>query len=91
MDVVKYKYPIDSIKNNLKYSITITKNGYTLVDEKTNKKINTNSFWINTPLKNFPITIQPASNSNILNCNGLNSYCYVLIISNKNLTAKVTK
>ena len=82
--IVKYKYPNDSIKTNLKYSITITKNGYTLVDEKTNKKINTNSFWINTPLKNFPITIQPASNSNITNCIGQN---YVVSLNPINTTA----
>ncbi len=68
--IVKYKNSNDSILNNLKYTITINKNGYSIVDEKSNKKINTNSFWVNRPLKNFPITINPATNSNISNCLG---------------------
>jgi capsular exopolysaccharide synthesis family protein len=64
--VVKYKYPNDSIKNNLRYTIKITNSGYFIVDENSKKSFNTNSYWINNPLNNIPITIHPAPNSNIL-------------------------
>ncbi len=70
--IVKYKYGNDSIKNNLQYSIKITKNGYTIIDENSKKTIQTNSFWFNNTIKNFPITIHPAANNNIVNSIGKN-------------------
>ena len=75
--IICYKHDNDSIVNNLQYSIKITRDGYSIVDEKSGESYKTNGFWMNKPLKNFPITIQPAASFNIMNSVG-NSYLVTL-------------
>ncbi len=76
--IVSYKKSNDSIHENLKYTITITKTGYSIVDEKSGEKYNKNGFWMYNSVKKFPITIQPATNHNIMNSVG-KSYIVSLI------------
>lgn len=76
--LVSYKNSNDSIYENLKYTITITKTGYSIIDEKSGEKYNKNGYWMYNSVKKFPITIQPAANHNIMNSVG-KSYIVSLI------------
>lgn len=63
--IVRYALPQDSLQSAYNYGITITKSGYTIVDEKTGKLVKTKGYWLNAPITDFPITIQPSSGKNI--------------------------
>lgn len=64
--VVTYVEPENRLKSILQYSITVTANGYTILDLKSGKSHSTKGYWLNAPLPNFPITIHPALSQNIL-------------------------
>jgi capsular exopolysaccharide synthesis family protein len=63
--VVTYALPQESLLGSYTFTITVTKSGYKIVDEKLGKTINTKGFWMNAPVANFPITIHPSSRKNI--------------------------
>jgi len=64
--IVSYRNSNDSIFKKIQYVISITKDGYSVLDEKSGKTYKTNGFWMFKSIANFPITIQPAANNNIM-------------------------
>ncbi|MET3021594.1 GumC family protein [Flavobacterium hydatis] len=63
--VINYALPQDSLSDIIKYDINITKTGYTILDTDSGKTLKTKGYWLNKPLPNFPITIQPSANESI--------------------------
>jgi capsular exopolysaccharide synthesis family protein len=63
--VINYALPQDSLSDIIKYEINITKTGYTILDTDSGKTLKTKGYWLNKPLPNFPITIQPSANESI--------------------------
>ncbi|KIA96291.1 hypothetical protein OA93_16770 [Flavobacterium sp. KMS] len=63
--VINYALPQDSLSDIIRYDINITKTGYTILDTDSGKTLKTKGYWLNKPLPNFPITIQPSANESI--------------------------
>ncbi|MEA9414121.1 GumC family protein [Flavobacterium sp. PL02] len=63
--VINYALPQDSLSDIIRYDISITKTGYTILDTDSGKTLKTKGYWLNKPLPNFPITIQPSANESI--------------------------
>jgi capsular exopolysaccharide synthesis family protein len=63
--VINYALPQDSLSDIIRYDINITKTGYTILDTDSGKTLITKGYWLNKPLPNFPITIQPSANESI--------------------------
>lgn len=63
--IVSYGVANDSIQSTFQYKITITSKGFVLSNEQTGKSYKTNGYWMNAPVADFPITIQPSAKHNI--------------------------
>lgn len=63
--MVTYALPKDSLSDVKKFDISITNNGYTILDKESGKSLNTKGYWLNKPVKDFPITIQPSASKDI--------------------------
>lgn len=55
----------DQIQDVFQFSLSITKTGYTLLDEKSGKTFQTKGYWLKTPVSGFPIQIEPVLNQNL--------------------------
>ena len=65
--VIKTVLKDDQLKAPLKYSVTITANGYQIINKIDNDTLFCNSYIYNSKLKSFPISIRPTVNYRIQN------------------------
>ncbi|MEO8254729.1 MAG: polysaccharide biosynthesis tyrosine autokinase [Flavobacterium sp.] len=64
--IVSYVNVSSSLKSALEYSIIVTSTGYRIQDIKSGKIHKTKGYWMNLAVRDFPITIQPSANQNIV-------------------------
>ena len=60
--IIKTNLKDDQLKAPLKYAVTITKNGYQIINKNENDTLICNSFIYNSVQPSFPISIRPTAN-----------------------------
>ncbi|MFB3390041.1 polysaccharide biosynthesis tyrosine autokinase [Flavobacterium sp. LAR06] len=63
--VISYALPEDSLSGILKFDVSITKTGYTILNKESGKSLQTKGYCLNTAVLHFPIIIQPSADVDI--------------------------
>lgn len=62
---VTHLQPTDDLKGVFQFNLSITKTGYTLLNEKTGKTVQIKGYWMKNPTVDFPIRIIPGESGQL--------------------------